>query len=223
MSLPIKSELASADEALNINVPDDRDPWKTGSRSIDSSMSPPEVSQYESAESLADFFEKIAPQAKRFAMSMTHRWCDAEELVQESFFRMTRTEQQATEDSQTSVVRSRKSYLFTTIRNLAIDRSRSSSIRRTEHRELDALVDHRANENRGQQLQTMEATIGDSLAGMPETWADALKLKVNGELTYAEIANVLNATTDQIRGWIYRARKVIANDLRQKGLIGNEE
>ena len=179
------------------------------------------------SESLAQFFESVAPQAKRFAMSMTRRWCEAEELVQESFFRIAKVESSAhaSEVANTVTPNSRKSYLFSTIRNLAIDRIRKSRTRPHVARELDSLAGPtRRNEvEQFRNLQRLEGAIESSFDAMPMQWSEALKLKVNGELTYNEIAEVLEATPDQVRGWIYRARKQLAAELNEQGLFGEDQ
>ncbi len=172
-------------------------------------------------ETLDRFFRTVAPQAKRFAMSITRRWCDAEELVQEACFRMTRTEQ----DEQREVdLRHRKAYLFRTIRNLAIDRQRNRQRRQTESRSLDSIAAQpKPSPARQQrQLEGIEQAVTEVCQTMPAQWNDALKLKVNGKLSYSEIAEVLDATPGQVRGWIYRARKKLAAELEQRGLLESE-
>ena len=175
----------------------------------------------ETVESLESFFGTVAQQATRFARSIAPQWWDAEEMVQEACFRMMRAEQ-----ANSGVVpsHSRKAYLFRTIRNLAIDRQRKASRRPVENRPLDALPAEN-DQCPGQQqrrLRRMEQAIESSCATMPSGWADALKMKVNGKLSYADIAEALGATPDQVRGWIYRARKQLARDLQQQGLMETE-
>lgn len=224
MSLPLKSAPDDEQPCLRAN-PLDR---ARKDESLDQESSPQTTTEISlgASESLARFFESIAPQAKRFAMSMTRRWCEAEELVQESFFRIAKAESAADTLDQVHLAStsSRKSYLFTTIRNLAIDRIRTSKRRPQEQRELDSLAGpkRRLESEQTRSLQQLETSIDASLETMPTQWAEALKLKINGELTYGEIAEVLEATTDQVRGWIYRARKQLANELNQQGLLGDD-
>lgn len=224
MSLPLKSALDSASKSPEEDSGDNV--WQQTGSDQGSSPRPQFDFTAEASESLAGFFESIAPQATRFAMSITRRWCEAEELVQESFFRIARAEKKSESEGPERQIAagSRKSYLFTTIRNLAIDRIRKAKRRPVEQRELDTIAGPTRRLEREQQssLRQLETTVESSFENMPTQWADAIKLKINGELSYVEIAAVLEATTDQVRGWIYRARKQIAAELRQKGLIGND-
>lgn len=204
MSLPIESALSARGELA------DGTNWEQLGSDPES---PESASRTDSAHELAEFFETVAPQAKRFAMSMTRRWCLAEELVQEAFLRLA----QATQPSETKSIRSKKSYLFATIRNLAIDAIRKTSRHTMESRELDSVAGPQTNQQH--QLQQLESAIANIINAMQHPLGDALRLKINGDLTYAEIAEVLNATSDQVRGWIFRGRKKLANELRQQGLL----
>ena len=49
---------------------------------------------------------------------------------------------------------------------------------------------------------------------MPAAWSEALKLKINGQLSYADIATVMDATRDQVRTWIYRGRRFLESELK---------
>ena len=210
MSLPIDSALSAQGE-----LDKDSGQWNQLTQEAHSPNNP-DVSA--SDKQLSEFFETVAPKAKRFAMSMTRRWCEAEELVQEAFLRMAQAVQNnAQHQSSEGAIRSRKSYLFTTIRNLAIDKIRKSSRQNHEARELDSLVDPGLHQQH--HLEQLESAIATAMNNMQSPWADALKLKINGELTYAEIAQVLDATTDQVRGWLFRARKNLANELKRQGLL----
>lgn len=215
MSMPIDSALAASGE-INSNS----DQWKRLARQIDL---PENETTSEPARELAAFFEEVAPQAKRFAMSMIHRWCEAEEIVQEAFLRMARVMHQPAPDNTTvTTVRSRKSYLFTTIRNLAIDSLRKSDRRNLETREMDTLSGSRDSYQQEQKLLQLESAVTAIMESIQSPWSDALKLKINAELSYAEIAEVLQATTDQVRGWIFRGRKQLAAELKQQGLLDNK-
>ncbi len=66
--------------------------------------------------------------------------------------------------------------------------------------------------------QQLETQIEQWLEQLPPEWADALKLKVNGQLSYAEIADVMNATHAQVRTWIYRARRQLETELNKTGI-----
>lgn len=198
-------------------------PLESASQPVDreSSMPDPAITQPDgpdvrasgSVDDFTSFCETVAPAAKRFAMSLVHRWCEAEELVQEAFFRMTRAEH-GDRPAFDKPGASRKAYLFMTIRNLAIDDSRKRQRRPMEPADLDQVA---AKPVVREDLGSIEAAINQVFSQMPDSWSHALKLKVNAELSYQEIAEVLEATHAQIRGWIFRARKLLANELQRQG------
>lgn len=210
MSLPIDS--APADDLLD-----------AGGRSLAgeshrSSVDPPaQMSEAsDAADSLATFFGNVAPQARRFAMSLVRRWNEAEELVQEAFLRLTQREKHQA----SSCPAARKGFLFTTIRNLAIDGYRQQQRRPRAEINLDHLGAPKT--TTGPALEKLEAVVDQTLQQMNRCWSDALQLKLNGGLTYAEIAEVLDASPAQVRGWIYRARQDLAQALNQSGLLGDD-
>ena len=73
--------------------------------------------------------------------------------------------------------------------------------------------------NGDEQLQRLQQTVDEILAELPDNWSAALNLKVSAGLGYDEIASVLGATRDQVRIWIYRARKQIHRELGKHDLF----
>ena len=164
------------------------------------------------------FCDQVAPQARRYAMSIVRRWNDAEEIVQEAFCRLI----QADQHRETTLNTNSNALLFTTIRNLAIDQLRKQGRRRFETIETSQLA-ARTNGSDNERLAKLELGVEEILQQMPEQWSEALQLKVNGGLSYAEITRVLQATHAQVRTWIYRARQRLAEELSQKGLLVDGE
>lgn len=174
------------------------------------------------------FCDRIAPQATRYAMSIVRVWADAEEVVQEAFCRLLNSDRcqpsSSNEQSNSSFQEDSnetnnepKAILFSTIRNLSIDRLRKNGRRRFEAIDVNELArNEKSDELR---LQRLENGIQASMESLPTQWSDAIQLKINGDLSYDEIANVLDATHAQVRTWIYRARKQLERDLNQKGLL----
>ena len=151
-------------------------------------------------------------------MSIVRRWSDAEEIVQEAFCRLI----QADQNRETTLNTNSNALLFTTIRNLAIDQLRKQGRRRFETIETSQLA-ARTNGSDNERLAKLELGVEEILQQMPEQWSEALQLKVNGGLSYAEITRVLQATHAQVRTWIYRARQRLAEELSQKGLLVDGE
>ena len=173
------------------------------------------------------FCDAIAPQATRYAMSIVRVWADAEEIVQEAFCRLLqsksfsgdcdpRTDGSVTDEAATNG--SEKAYLFATVRNLAIDQLRKQKRRRFEPLDVGLLPNKQVPTD-DSRLRRLELSVQAILKDLPSQWSDALQLKINGGLSYLEIADVLGATHAQVRTWIYRARKQLEKDLHKQGLL----
>lgn len=163
------------------------------------------------------FCEEIAPQAKRYAMSILRVWADAEEVVQEAFCRLIQSNQ--LEDCfEREPEIGFKPLLFTAVRNLAIDQLRKKKRRRFEPLDLSQIASSKVPAD-GSKLQQLEYAVQSILKDLPSQWSEALQLKINGGLSYDDIANVLGATKAQVRTWIFRARKQMDRELCQQGFL----
>lgn len=169
--------------------------------------------------SIVGFVDRVTPPAKRYAMSLVHCWADAEEIVQESFCRLHQSH--LTQPFEPNSDARRKATLFTIIRNLSIDLIRTHQ--RHQFESIDASqISNKENTTDETRLARLESEIQNSMNQMPRQWSDALQLKINGELSYAEISDVLAATHAQVRTWIFRARKQLESDLAQHGFGGGQ-
>ena len=154
------------------------------------------------SESWAD----LSMQAERYALSLVRSWSDAEEIVQEAFCRLIQRGDLATEIN--------KAVLFKTVRNLSIDLLRRKGRLKFESiSEWNTPVEKKHNDD--VRLQMLQQAVDQILGKLPDHWSAALNLKVNGGLGYEEISAVLGATKDQVRIWIYRARKRLHHELSQ--------
>lgn len=174
----------------------------------------PETEHGESCANEARFFERHAQSAKRYAMSIVRRWADAEEISQEAFCKLLHKGTITKVDSESAA----KAILFTTVRNLSIDRLRKQNRRRFEPID-DQNIATRESTHSEAGLGQLEDRVSQAMTELPEEWAEALQLKVTGGLSYDEIASVLSATHSQIRTWIFRARKQLQVELKKSGLL----
>ena len=192
-----------------------------------------EIDIFETRTLSASFCETHALAAKRYAMSIVHRWSDVEEIVQEAFCRLVESSKTQLEfaDGQNNVApgttnhikteSSQKAMLFAIVRNLSIDLLRKNGRRKFEVIDTE-LVPNSKKQTDSAELERLELSVQDILKQMSDQWSDALQLKVNGGLSYDEIAKVLNATHGQVRTWIFRARKTLASELTRLGLLDGD-
>ncbi|QEG22122.1 RNA polymerase sigma factor [Mariniblastus fucicola] len=174
----------------------------------------PETETGESCAIDARFFDQYAHQATRYAMSLVQCWADAEEVTQEAFCKLIQKRTIAAVSSESAA----KAILFTTVRNLSVDQ-----LRKHGRRKFEPFDEHVIKQSDGglsdSGLEKLESGINQAILDLPDEWADSLQLKVNGGLSYEEIAEVLSATKNQVRIWIFRARKQLQAELKKSGLL----
>ena len=164
---------------------------------------------------LEDFpklYDRYAPRGLRFAYSMIGNVSDAEEAVQEAFCRLLRPIQRGQADCRTTGF---APLFFKTLRNLSIDVLRMKNRRRVvSMNDIPEPIERLA----GGDFEKLEMHIGSLMDALPAEWADALRLKIDGGLSYDEIARSMDCTRAQVRTWIYRARRKLEEELRQSDL-----
>ncbi|MEM7457084.1 MAG: RNA polymerase sigma factor [Planctomycetota bacterium] len=125
-------------------------------------------------------------------------------------------------------LRSEKTFprlFFVTVRNLCIDlirkrKTRSSiSIDAGPGLEISQSAMQANSSVPGAGELELRDAVNECVDELPQNWREALKLKTSGELSYAEIAEILGATHAQVRTWIFRARRQLERELCNKGLL----
>ena len=162
-----------------------------------------------------ELLDQYAPRGIRYAFSILRNQADAEEISQEAFCRLWAAYPDWKNGDGQSLDKQFPSLFFATIRNQCIDVIRKRS--KQKQIALD-LTDEPVARSESRTEKQLETQITYWLEQLPAQWADALKLKVNGQLSYAEIAEVMNATHAQVRTWIYRARRQLETELNKTGI-----
>jgi RNA polymerase sigma-70 factor (ECF subfamily) len=138
-----------------------------------------------------------------YAWGMTRQAQEAEDVVQESLLRLYRV---LLRDAAGA-----RSLVFATAHNLCVDHLR----RRRRVVPLDERRSPRASEAAESAL--LQEQVQRAMTELPESQRSALMLREFGELSYEEIATALNANRGEVRTWIYRARKRLAQLLDRDG------
>ncbi len=160
-------------------------------------------------------FDQFGPRGLSYAHAVLSNRAEAEDVVQEAFCRlMQRIQQRRFRDTDEFAA-----VFFTTIRNLSIDalrkRSRGKFVSLADHHELAAPYQHSSD------LVWLQSEVDKAMRELPANWAEALRLRVAAELSYEEIAKVMEATRAQVRTWIYRARRRLELELAIEKSQGN--
>lgn len=153
-----------------------------------------------------ELYQAYAQDVYRFAYWLCGNAQDAEDITSETFVRALTS----TGEIKTETV---KGYLLTIARNLAYKRSKRE--KRFIALATD-LIEHRADP-----LQLVEQTMNlqsaiQFIQTLPEADRTALVLKLQNELTYEEIANMLNISLAAVKVKIHRARLKLTEYMRQQ-------
>lgn len=143
-----------------------------------------------------------------YALGMIHDRHEAEDIAQESLLRLYRI-------ASTGQLRdgggSARALVFTIAHNLAVDR-----LRRERHTQpLDENTP--APESQPAARALLREQLDKALAELPESHRSALMLREFGGLAYAEIASAMDANLGEVKVWIYRARRRLAELLDRDG------
>jgi RNA polymerase sigma-70 factor (ECF subfamily) len=146
-------------------------------------------------------FDRHAAAALRYALRMVRDRAAAEDAVNGAFARLIESAAGGGIDPAKGTLRG---LLFRTVRNLSIDWLRA----RRREAALEDLPDGTAARAKGLRLD-----IEAALARLSEQHRSALLLRVDAGLSYAEIAAALGATVGQVRMWIFKARRALAESM----------
>lgn len=142
-----------------------------------------------------------------YAYGMVRNSHEAEDIVQEALFRLYR-------EMRARKLRpggSARSYVFAIAHNLAVDSSR----RTRSIAPLDASFP--APDGNSGESFVLREQLNRALADLPANHRSALMLREFGDLSYAEISETLGASLAEVKVWIHRGRKGLAQLLDRDG------
>ncbi len=154
--------------------------------------------------------------AKRYAYRVFGDYQLAEDAAQETFVRIFRAAGRYQPTARFGT------YFYTVLGNLCRDRLRS--VRRKAARgvwyeqgfELDDLPGGDRSRQPDEAAQTAEEAllVREAVAGLPSKLMEAVALREFEGLAYQEIADVMEANLGEVKTWIHRGRKKLAERLR---------
>lgn len=160
---------------------------------------------------IAALYPEYRQQAWRYARWLTGCDYDADEVVQDAFCKLAEREskgQLVTNDSNPAAL------LFTVVRNHSFDLlRRKKRLHSIAWNSIDEPLCPQQEASQRLEMVDLCSDLRQAISRLPQQWADALSLRVAGELPYDEIAEVMGCTRNQVRTWIYRARQQLATDL----------
>jgi len=143
--------------------------------------------------------------------------CEAEDVTQEALLRLYVAAREG------KVRSGPRAYAFSTAHNLVVDLLRRSRRSASPEGEVQDLSGPRNEASQSTEQGMLRGEIEKALATLSETQRSAVMLREFGQLNYGEIAQALGASLDQVKVWIYRARKHLAQVLDRYGqFIGDQ-
>lgn len=149
--------------------------------------------------SFEELYITYSPEVYRFAAWLSGNTDDAEDITAETFARAWMN---------FDVIRTEtiKAYLFTIARNLFLEIKR----KQYDHAELtDNQPDSNSTLEKETELRNELDLIRETLLTLPEIDRSAFVMRVQNDLSYAEIARVLNISETSAKVKVHRIRKVI--------------
>ncbi len=160
-------------------------------------------------------YERYATRGMGYAYSMLRNEADSEEAVQEAFCRLLNPLSRGGVDSAKGAF---CAVFFSTLRNLCIDMLRKERRRRVLP--LEKVPEPLARPAHSETAELdLEKKVRAAMEALPSRQCEALKLRLNGDLSYDQIASILECSHGQVRTWIYRARRSLEDTFRKSGLI----
>ena len=147
----------------------------------------------------------------RFALRITGSVHEAEDIVQEVLERIWKTPEE-----QTKTVQNWEAWCMTITRNRSLDKTRSMAKRRTASLEGEAerMADY-ADPGRLTETRDLTTRIQQLMQALPAKQRMVMHLRDIEELSYDEIAEVLDISLDQVKVNLHRARKSIRKQMLQ--------
>lgn len=147
--------------------------------------------------SFQELYDSYAPDVYRFALWLAGDRFEAEDITSDTFIR-------AWTHSSPIRTETLKAYLFTIARNLYLEKLRKEKRRLTLE---ESHPDPAPGPDEVAEAQGQLQRIGSFLQTLPEVDRAAFLLRVQGELSYAEIARVLDLSLAASKVKVHRVRK----------------
>lgn len=142
----------------------------------------------------------------RFALRLTGNEFDAEDIMQELAIKIWKKGEDFNQ------LNNKEAWCMAVTRNLAIDKIRHNKIR--QHENLDTVYDISSNiKTPEKQVEStdMMGKIKALINSMPENYKTVIQLREIEEMSYKEIADIMNIDLPKVKIYIFRARKLLQN------------
>lgn len=146
-------------------------------------------------------------------MGIVNHAAEAEDVVQEVFIKLWNSHQQL------GAIQNVEAWCITATKNLSIDKLRSKHQRLQPMKAGFDLHDHAATPLQTTVEHDVFAQVKKLMNDLPEKQKDIMQLRDIEGMSYQEIADALNLPLDQVKVYLFRARKAVREGLTQLEMI----
>ena len=153
---------------------------------------------------LAPFKDKMF----RYAFSIVGSKMEAEDVVQEALIKLWRGKEKFAEIS------NKEAWAITVVRNLSIDKIRSKKKKQTS--DIDDyyhISDNSPSPHKKLEQRDALKKVEEIMDTLPSTQKEIITLRDIEGYTYQEIADIMELKVDQVKVYLFRARKVLREKL----------
>ena len=143
----------------------------------------------------------------RFALRIVNQVAEAEDVVQEVFIKLWNNRQQM------DAVQNVEAWCFTATKNLSIDKLRSKHQRLQPLKAGFDLHDQAATPFQAAAGQDVFDQVKKLMQNLPEKQREIMHLRDIEGMTYQEIADALGLPLEQVKVYLFRARKAVRQGL----------
>lgn len=159
-----------------------------------------------SQSAVSEIIDKWKDGLFRFFDRSLRNKADAEDLTQRVFIRIYQSASRYQPKAKFST------YLFTVARNLLIDEMKKKNraqFSSYDHEWINGVMGEKSDG-----VEEWQEILDFAMEGMPEHYTTAILLRVQRELSYREIANIMKVSESRVKTWIFRARVHLKNSLK---------
>ena len=144
----------------------------------------------------------------RYAMSIVNDSFLAEDVVQEAIIKIWEKKEQFAE------IENKEAWAITIVRNLAIDKVRMRKKKETtDIEEVFHISDNDPTPDVQMEQSDAIKRVNEIMADLPEMQREIITLRDIEGYTYQEIGDIMELTVDQVKVYLFRARKTLREKL----------
>ncbi len=153
---------------------------------------------------MKDFLLAYKDKFYRFALRLTGNEYDAEDIMQELAIKIWK------KGEDFDKLENKEAWCMSVTRNMAIDKIRHNKVRRHENIEtvFNVSSDSKNPEKQLESSDTM-GKLREIINSLPENYKTVIQLREIEEMSYKEIAKIMNIELDKVKIYIFRARKML--------------